>query len=111
VSELKLEQTRFDAAHGSQPGAAVKAQGLESDELIYLAKLNEKLAATEQDIAAAVDEAQNYALQLQTNNTPEHVQSVSLALEENKRTLKELRHQQFDLEMRKLEFWAIRHRR
>ena len=44
LSELKLEQTKFDQAHGSdataQTGGSASAQGLDSDELVYLAKLN-----------------------------------------------------------------------
>ena len=114
MSELKLAQTKFEEGRGSlaatQAGASAKGEGLESDELLYLAKLNENLASAEREIAAATDEAQSYVLQLQTNNSPDQVQSVSRLLEDNKRALYEFRKRQTDLELRKLEFWALRRR-
>jgi hypothetical protein len=108
LSELKLALTKPEEA---QAGAAAKFEGLESDELVYLAKLNERLATTDREIGAAMEEAQSYVLQLQTNNTPDQMQSVSGALEDNRRTMKELRKQRSDLELKKLEFWAYRRRR
>jgi len=113
LTDLKLQLSKSDEDHGpaaTPTGGAEKAEGLESDALIYLARLNEILSANEREIAAAMEQAQSYVLQLQTNNTPEQVKSVSISLEENKHALQELRKQQSDLELRKLEFWANRRR-
>ena len=109
LSGLVLDHTKSDEAHGL--AASAKSRGLDSDELAYLAKLTEVLATTEHEIAAVTDEAQYYVAQLQTNKAPDQIQNLYLSLDYNKNALKELRKQQSDLELKKLEFWAYRRRK
>ena len=110
LSDLKAQQTKIDATN-SGPGHAIKGDNLDADELIYLAKLNERFAVLDQELSGALQEAQNYALQLQTNNTPDQVQQVSLLLEDNKRLLRELRNEKSELTLKQYEFWAYRRRK
>jgi hypothetical protein len=105
------EPARATAGDTTTAAGAARAGGLDPDEAAYLARLNQKLADTEQEIASAIETAQSYVMQFQTNNTPEQMQRVSGLLEDNRHLLRELTIAQSDLELRKLEFWANRRRR
>ena len=117
LTELKAQQTKFEAARGANAaapaasGTSSKSEPLNPDESAYFMKLNEKLLELDREIAAATDMSQIYILQLQTNSTSENVQKVSSLLEGNRRAVQLLHREETDMELRKLEFWANRPRK
>jgi hypothetical protein len=104
----------FEAAHGlvAPPilgfGTAGAAGGLGPDELVYLSSLQERLGRVQQELLTAMDAANSYTLELQTNNTPETVARVSFLVELNGREVRVLEREKADLELRKLEFRAMK---
>ncbi len=91
----------------SQTEPAVTLNPAESD---YLAKIQERLQAVQQQIAAATQEATADALQSATNRDTVYYgdNSPSSRLQEIGRELKRLQTEQADLELKTSQFWALR---
>jgi hypothetical protein len=60
-----------------------------------------------QELSAAIEDGRIVATQIGTNKVPEDLAGMSSVLGENQKLVKELQREQFDLELRKLEFQAI----
>jgi hypothetical protein len=84
--------------------------GLNGDEQAYLDKIHERLDAVQQEIAAVTDQAAAYALQLPTNTVPYDYSVATRQIQENGRELRQLHTEQAGLELKRLEFWALRRR-
>ncbi len=116
VNELSRQRLAFERAHRSAtntiPGLAVNlvGNGLNPDEVAYIAKIQERLERAKQDIALAMDQANLYAQEVHTNNVPDEVARISTLLNENNTELRALQKEQSDLELKLLEFRALRRR-
>jgi hypothetical protein len=114
VSELQEKSGRMQKSieQLSQPGAGTKelkgAGGTVDDELIFISTIEARLEQIRQDLAAIVEDNRVLSLQISTNRAPDQIGAMSSTLGDNQRFVKELQREQFDLELRKLEFRAIR---
>lgn len=88
--------------------ATFKTNSVTPAEAAFLAKLQERTWELERDLNATLDAGQNYALQLQTNSSPDEIGRVSLELEANGRQLRILQRELFELELKRLQFRALR---
>ena len=89
-------------------GALEEGKALNADELAYVTKLDERLLRVRQELAATAEAAKNLTMQLQTNATAQAVGRVSVLLGENSLHARQWVREQSELELRKLEFRAIR---
>jgi len=80
------------------------------DEAAFLARLNTQLWRVEQDIKAAFETTRGLTAQLQTNTTPEHVLRVSFLVEENNTLIRFLERDRSDLELKALQYRALKKR-
>ncbi len=114
LSGATRQRQAFEQAHkdalGSLGGVntAAAAARVNPQEMEFLRKLNERFDRVTQDLLAARQYAYTYATQLQTNKMPFDYQQASAAFEENARKIRQLERDQSDLELRKLEFEALR---
>ncbi len=108
MARLEGLDTRKHALPGSKPVEATDE--LSSAELDYLAKLQERTQAIQQELAAAVEETRLYALQVATNRDviQYNDNSASLRLQESSRNISRLQAEQTDLELKTSHFWALR---
>jgi hypothetical protein len=86
------------------PGVAGSTNGLGPAEVAYVSLLNDRLAKVQQELTGANQAGSDLSIELQTNNVPEAMASISFRAELNRRQLWELEREQTDLELRKLEF-------
>ncbi len=113
-SEATKQQQAFEQAHKDAAvsvgslNAATAAIRLTSPEVEFLTKLGERLEHVTQDLLAAHQYAVTYAAQLQTNKMPVDYQQAAAAFEQNARKIRQLEQEASDLELRKLEFQALR---
>ena len=114
LNEATRQRQAFEQGHkdalGSVGGvnAATAAARVNPQEIEFFKKLNERLDRINQDLLAARQSAYTYATQLQTNKMPYDFQQAAAVVEENARKVKQLERDQSDLELRKLEFEALR---
>lgn len=113
VNELQEKSARLQKSidQATQPSAG--AEGLKAaadvdDQLVFLSTVEARLEMVRQELSAAVEESRVLATQIGTNKAPEDFAGLSLVLGENQRLVNELQREQFDLELRKLEFRALR---
>jgi len=92
----------------SEANSTNKANGTTDEELQFLATLDDKLLQLGQEINSAIERTRFNVTQLGTNTQPENIQRIGLLEEENQRYIRELQKQQFDLDLRRLEYLAIR---
>ncbi len=113
LNNLRKEQASFEQAHPdiaasvttNSPSGALGPSNPE--ELAFLAKLEERLATVQQEIADAMEAGKVYTAQLSTNaNSPDFSRIASL-VQENGRVVRQLQKEASDLELRKLEFRAL----
>jgi len=90
------------------PKALQGTNGVNRGEAAYLAALDSRIAQVRQEFASTMEASGTYALELQTNNTPDSVATISRLLEVNRRDARTLERELADLELRKLEFDAIK---
>jgi hypothetical protein len=111
INELSQQRTAFEKTNklaGSAGLWAGSTNGFNPSEVIYLARLEERAQDVERELKALVDQGNIYTLQLQTNNVPEEVGRVSFLLEDNRRDARWLQKERLDLELKRLEFRAVR---
>lgn len=107
------ETVAAEPSNGSVQGSAAGEGGVNSlslAERAYLDKLQERLQTIQQEIAALAAQATSYAQQLPTNTIPYAYGNASAQLQENGREQRSFLREQADLELKKLEFWALRRR-
>src|SRR5882762_92699 len=95
---LAFEQTHPDLATSALLNSpAGTANGPNAAEISFLAKLAERRAAVQQEIAATTEAAMLYATQLGTNSSSYDSTRVSSLLQDNGYYLKQLQKELFDL--------------
>ncbi len=82
-----------------------------SDEVAYLGALDARLTAIRQQCDAALEEGRAITLQLGQSTNSMEVARVSAMLQDNFRQVGELQREQFDFELKVLEYRALRSRR
>lgn len=87
---------------------AIATNTVTPDEAAYFAKLEERMWELEKDLQVVLEEGKVFAAELATNNTPEDIGRISLQLDENGRAVRRVRRDIADLELRKLQFRALR---
>lgn len=114
LSEVTTQRLAFEAAHSPPPGPAFALGSLEStnrlnaDEVAYLTLIEQRLSKVADELALTLDTSRSYTAELATNRAPEDVGRISRLLDVNGRQLKELEREQVGLDLRKLEFRALR---
>jgi hypothetical protein len=91
--------------------ATPRVQGeapLHSEEAAYLERIDQRVRAIQTELAVLSAESISYAERLPTNNVASDVYQLSAALEQNRRLTRELVKEQAELELRVLEFRALR---
>lgn len=78
------------------------------DEAAYLAKLQERVLATDHELAALAEVGRLFIAQLQTNTLPQEIERISILLEDHGREVRMVQKEMADLELRRLEFRATR---
>jgi hypothetical protein len=111
-SNLLVQLEGFDAQKRALLGArAVEAAGtLSSPELDYLAKMQERAQAIQQDLTGAIEETKAYGFQMATNTSTIQYNdnSAALRLQELGRDISRLQAEQADVELKITHFWALR---
>jgi hypothetical protein len=114
LDELTRQRLAFEQIHTNvvpsvvHPYTASAGSRLGSYEVEFLSRLEERLETVSQELSTARQDANVYALQLHTNTMPYDLTAATSLIEQNARHIRELQQQQFDLELRKLEFQALR---
>ncbi len=114
LNEATKERLAFEAAHAPDPEAALASledrNSLNPDEMAYLMKLDDRLVRIQQEMVANDQAAKALFLELQTNNSPDDMDRISRQLDENARQSKQWEREHADLELKELEFRALRNR-
>lgn len=114
LNAVTKERVAFEAARGPDPEAALarleERNSLSPDEMEYLMKLDDRRLRIRQEMVANDQTARALFLELQTNNSPDDMDRISRQLDENSRQSKQWEREQADLELKELEFRAVRNR-
>jgi hypothetical protein len=106
---LAIETSRgLPAGSAPSPGPLEEAKALNADELAYVVKLDTRLLKVRQDMANVVDAGKAIYAQLQTNITTEAITRASVLIDENNGQVRQLEREVSELELKKLEFRALR---
>jgi hypothetical protein len=114
LNEATKQRAAFEKAHtdaGNPLGslsAAATATRLSSREVEFLSKLDEGLQRVDQELSSARQNATAYATQITTNTIAYDFERASFTIEQNARKVRQLEQERFDLELRRLEFLALR---
>lgn len=113
LNEATRQRLAFETAHKISDGtptlgASIEAKPLGPEEQAYVRNLDERLVRIRQELVQALQAGRELHAQLQTNINPENVSRVSLLLEDNTRVARQWEREQADIELRKLEFQALR---
>lgn len=110
LENLRKEQMAVEHAHPELHAASKPAKALTTpnpDEAAFMAKLEERLAAVQQETAEAIEAGKVYGAQLATNTGSLEFSRISFMLQENGRAIHQLQKEIAELELRKLEFRAL----
>lgn len=114
LEEASKQRVAFEEAHKPlSPAlrglrARMTVNGENPEEVAFLAKLDERLWGVDQELKAALDEGTSYAMEIATNNVPDEISRISLLLQENGGRVRQLQKEQAELELRQLEYRALR---
>jgi hypothetical protein len=114
LNNTRKERLAFEQAHPDIVAFVLTysldrpANGPDSEETAFTEKLEERISSVRADIAETVEAAQLYTAQLLTNSGSYDFSRVSSLLQENGNTMKQLQRELSDLELKKLEFRALR---
>ncbi len=112
LNELTKERVAFQAGHGPAIAAGFSAledrKPLNPEELAYVMSLDQRLVKVRQELLAVDQAAKGFYAELQTNNTPETMERISYLLDENGRQARQWEREESDLQLKKLEFRALR---
>jgi len=105
----RLQKSIDQRSHPAPAANGPNAGGGEGDEqVVFMATVDSHLEQIRQELSAALADTQVLGLRIATNKMPEEIAAISLSLGDNQRIVRELQKEQLDLELRKLEFRAIR---
>jgi hypothetical protein len=105
---LAFEQAHPDLVASSQQPAALAANTPSTDEILFFSKIQERLSELQQDIANTVDAGKVLTAQLHTNTGSFEYSRIASVLQQNDNALRQLQKEEWDLELRRLEFRALR---
>jgi hypothetical protein len=114
LNDSTKQRLAIETSHGLPAGAAPspgpleETKALNPDELAYVVKLDTRLLKVRQDLANVVDAGKAIYSQLQTNTSTEAVTRASILIEENNVQTRQLEREVSELELKKLEFRALR---
>jgi len=114
LNEATRQRLAFEESHVAPiisilgPGSLEPSGSLNPYEVAYVLRLEKRLSTVTGEWLAAIENSKNYTLQLGTNRVPEEVDQISFQLNESSRQVRELEKERSDLELRKLEFRALR---
>ncbi len=93
------------------PGAGgSRTNGTYLEAAAYMARLQQRMSETEEELAAVSELSNLFVSQLQTNNTPEEVSRISFQVDRQTREIRILKRELSDLDLRRLEFRALQRR-
>jgi len=106
---LAFEQSHPDVAAAVPRNSAVGAvNASNADEIAFTGKLEERLAAVQLEIADSIEAGKVYTAQLRTNTASYDYSRIASLLQENNSAVRQLQKEASDLELKKLEFRALR---
>ena len=112
LAEATKRRLAFEAAHGAPAGpvegALAPGKAYNADEVRYLTRLDERLVKVREGLAAAMATEKGLYAELRTNSTAAAVGRVSDLLGDNTKQVRQWEHEASDLELKKLEFRALR---
>ena len=82
--------------------------GYNSSEMAYLDKLEERARYADQEATAIVESRRLYSQQILTNNVAEDILRLNVLLEQSNREVRSLEQERANMELKKLEFRALR---
>jgi hypothetical protein len=115
LNECTKQRQAFEETHAAElpnlkaNGTAGATNGPNADGIAYQAGLDDRIERARQELAAAVDQGKLYTSQLLTNKSQEEFARISGLLQDNTSHISRLEKEQSDLELRKLEYRALRH--
>jgi hypothetical protein len=114
LNDMAKQRLAFEQAHKNAAvsvgslSAATAAARFSPREIEFVSKLDERLGRVNQELLTARQYAIAYADRIRTNTTPYDFEKAASTFEQNARKIRQLEHEQADLELRKLEFQALR---
>jgi hypothetical protein len=114
LSEATKQRQAFEQTHKTAAAtlgslnAATAESRVTPQETEFMNRLTERIERVNQELLAARQSAVAYAMQLQTNTAPFDYQQTAATFEQNGRKVRQLELEASDLELRKLEFLALR---
>ena len=103
----RVQQSMQQAIRPAGASDSAVGAGNVDAQLAFVSTLESRQEQIRHEIAAALDGTRVLSLQISTNKAPEDIAALSSAIGENQRLVKDLHREQFDLELRRLEFRAI----
>jgi hypothetical protein len=113
VNELQEKSVRLQKGIDltSQPWARTNevkgAAGDVDEQLLFVTTVEARQEQLRLEVAAALEDGHALAMQIGTNKVPEAFAGLSWVLDQNQKFVKELRKEELDLELRRLEYRAI----
>ena len=114
LSEATKQRQAFEQAHknvavslGSLSAATADTR-VSPQEIEFMSKLGERMDRTNQELLAARQFSYDYAERTRTNTINYDFQKIAADFEQNARKIRQLEQELSDLELRKLEFQALR---
>jgi hypothetical protein len=114
AAELKKEKLALEGTY-KELGLSLLANtpaevtsGYTSSEMAYMDKLEERIQKSDQEVAAIVENRKLYSQQILTNNVAEDINRLSILLDQSQREVRQLEHDKANLELKRLEFRALR---
>jgi hypothetical protein len=114
ADQVQKERVAFEQTHPDlvaslqQPAPAPAANTPNTDEILFFNKIEERLSELQQDIANALDAGKVLTAQLHTNTGSFEYSRIASVLQQNDNALRQLQKEERDLELRRLEFRALR---
>jgi hypothetical protein len=110
------ERTAFEQAHPNYAGPGLPnpfaglTNGPTPDEIAFLGKLEDRAVDLRRQIAETIEAGRIYAAQLRTNTASYEYARIASFVQENGNAVRQLQRELTDLELRELEFRALRRR-
>lgn len=114
LAEASRQRLAFEQAHKGSAlsvgslGAATGAARVTPQEVEFIRRLDERWDRISQDLATARQYSYDYAERVRTNTGSYDFHQATAALDQNARKIRQLEQEQADVELRKLEFQALR---
>jgi hypothetical protein len=114
LSEATAQRQAFEQAHKNTAislgslNAATADSRVNQQEIEFMKRIDEKIGRVNQDLLTARQYSYDYAERMRTNTLTYEFQKAAAEFEQNARKIRQLEQEQSDLELRKLEFLALR---